>query len=56
MEKLEIPKKEKKVKMLTVPVTPTEHEAIKEYCNEQGVTLTTFVRYALKNTYNLSTN
>ena len=54
MEKLEIPKKEKRVKMLTVPVTPTEHQAIKHYCNEQNVTLTTFVRFALKRTYNLS--
>ncbi|MDB4582950.1 hypothetical protein N9164_07355 [Draconibacterium sp.] len=53
MKNLKIPKNEKKVKMLTVPVTPTEHQKIKQYCKEQNVTLTAFVRYALQKTYNL---
>jgi hypothetical protein len=55
MEKIQIPKKEKKVKMLAVPVTETEHQNIKKYCSEQNVTLATFIRFALENTYNLST-
>lgn len=55
MEKLQIPKKVKKVKMLLVPVTEAEHEEIKMYCKEQNVTTTSLVRFALKNTYHLKT-
>ena len=54
MENLQLPKKEKKVKMLTVPVTPAEHEAIKNYCQEQNVTLTSLVRFAIKSTYHIN--
>ena len=55
MEKLQIPQKERKVKMLTVPVTPAEHEIIKKYCRDKNVTLTSLIRFALKNTYHLNT-
>ncbi|SHF53117.1 hypothetical protein SAMN05444274_10686 [Mariniphaga anaerophila] len=55
MKKIQIPKTEKKVKMLAVPVTQTEHQNIKKYCNEQNVSLATFIRFALDNTYNLNT-
>ena len=53
MENFQIPKKDKKVKMLTVPVTQSEHNEIMQYCCDQNVTLTTLVRYALKETYHL---
>jgi hypothetical protein len=55
MENFQIQKKVKKVKMLTVPLTPDEHNAIKQYCIEQNVTLTSLVRYAIKTTYNINT-
>jgi len=55
MENLQIPKKIKKVKMLSVPVTPDEHEEIRKYCKDQNVTLTSLIRFALKNTYHLKT-
>ena len=55
MEELHIPRKEKRDKMLTIPVTIAEHQIIKEYCIKQNVTLTSLVRFALKSTYNFST-
>lgn len=55
MKNLQIPKKVKKVKMLSVPVTEVEHAEIKKYCKDQNVTLTSLIRFALKNTYHLET-
>lgn len=50
---VEIPKNENKVKRLFVPVTPTEHKTIMEYCKKQNVKLTDLIRFALKQTYDL---
>ena len=55
MQEIEIPKKEKKNKMLTVPVTSTEHETIMQYCESNKIKLTTLIRFALKRTYQLDT-
>ena len=55
MEKLQIPQKERKVKMITVPVTRDEHDELKKFCHDQNVTITSMIRYALKNTYHLKT-
>lgn len=55
MENLQIPKKVKKEKMISVPVTQAEHEEITKYCQDQNVTVTSLVRFALKNTYHLNT-
>jgi hypothetical protein len=54
MENLQLPKNEKKVKLLTVPVTQAEHETIRQYCQEKNVKLTTLIRFALKKTYNIN--
>lgn len=55
MEKIKLPpQKEKKVKMLTVPVTSKEHEIIRNYCQDKNVTLTSLVRFALKSTYQIN--
>lgn len=48
-----IPRSEKKVKRLFVPVTPSEHMKIMQYCKEKEVRLTDLVRFALKETFEL---
>ena len=53
MKDVVIPKKETKVKRLFVPITPTEHKRIMQYCHEQKVKLTDLIRFALKETYEL---
>lgn len=53
MKDVIIPKKETKVKRLFVPVTPTEHKTVMDYCNERQVNLTDLIRFALKETYEL---
>lgn len=53
MKDVVIPKKEKKEKRLFVPVTPTEHKTIMQYCDLQKVTVADLVRFALKETFNL---
>ena len=50
---VEIPKNETKVKRLFVPVTPTEHKTIMQYCKKQNVKLTDLIRFALKQTFDL---
>ena len=50
---VEIPKNETKVKRLFVPVTPTEHKIIMQYCKKQKVKLTDLIRFALKQTFDL---
>lgn len=51
MKNLEIPKTEKKAKRLFVPVTPSEHKNILQYCKKKGVTIADLVRFALKQTF-----
>lgn len=53
MKDVEIPKQETKVKRLFVPVTPTEHEKVMNYCREKQVKTTDLIRFALKQTYEL---
>lgn len=53
MKDVIIPKKETKVKRLFVPVTPSQHKKVMDYCNERQVNLTDLIRYALKETYEL---
>lgn len=53
MKDVTIPKQETKNKRLFVPVTPTEHKRIKQYCRERKVTLTDLIRFALKETFDL---
>ena len=50
---IEIPKNETKVKRLFVPVTPTEHRTIMQYCKNRKVKLTDLIRFALKETFDL---
>jgi len=51
MKIVEVPKNELKTARLFVPVTPTEHKAIRLYCKNQKVKLTDLVRFALKQTF-----
>ncbi len=51
MKDVTIPKKELKVKRLFMPVTPTEHKKIMQYCKKRNVKLTELIRYALQKTY-----
>ncbi len=53
MRDIEIPKQETKKKRLMVPVTPSEHEKVMNYCSEKNVNLTDLIRFALKHTYEL---
>ena len=53
MKDVLIPKRERKVKRLFVPVTPSEHKKVMDYCNEKEVNLTDLIRFALKQTYEL---
>lgn len=53
MKNLEIPRRETKVKRLFVPVTPTEHKTIMQYCKNRKVKLTDLIRFALKETFDL---
>lgn len=53
MKDVTIPKPETKDKRLFVPVTPTHHQQIMQYCRERKVRLTDLIRYALKQTYDL---
>lgn len=55
MEQIAIPKREKKTKMLMIPVTPEEHETIMNFCKEQNMNMTTAVRWAMKHTFNFNT-
>ena len=50
---VEIPKKETKVKRLFVPVTPSEHKLIMQYCQNRKVKLTDLIRFALKQTFDI---
>lgn len=50
---VEIPKNETKVKRLFVPVTPSEHKTIMQYCKNRKVKLTDLIRFALKETFDL---
>lgn len=50
---IEVPKQEKRVKRLFIPVTPTEHKNITQYCADRKVTLTDLIRFAIKQTYDL---
>lgn len=53
METKEIKPKETKVKRLFVPVTPSEHQTIMQYCKNRKVKLTDLIRFALKETFDL---
>lgn len=53
MKDVTIPKQETKDKRLFVPVTPTQHKRIMQYCRDRKVRLTDLIRYALKETYDL---
>lgn len=53
MKDVIIPRKETKVKRLFVPVTPSEHKKVMDYCKERQVNLTDLIRYALKETFEL---
>jgi hypothetical protein len=53
MKNTVIPKRENRTKRLFIPVTPTEHQRIKEYCTNSQVRLSDFIRFALKQTYEL---
>lgn len=53
MKDIAIPKREKKDKRLFVPVTPTEHKKVMDYCKNKEVTLTDLIRFALRQTYEL---
>jgi len=53
MKCVTIPKRETKFKRLFVPVTPTEHRIIMQYCKDCKVKLTDLIRFALKQTYDL---
>jgi hypothetical protein len=50
MDVPEIPKRENRTKRLFIPVTPTEHQKIKKYCNEKKVKFSDLIRFALKHT------
>ncbi len=50
MKDVIIPKKETKVKRLFVPVTPSDHKKIMDYCRNRGIKLTELIRFALKET------
>jgi hypothetical protein len=51
MKRVLVPKTETKVKRLFVPVTPSEHKIIMQYCRKQKVKLTELIRFALKKTF-----
>lgn len=53
MTEKEIPVREKKEKRLFVPVTPSEHRKIMQYCVSRKVTVADLIRFALKETFNL---
>ena len=53
MKDVFIPKKETKNKRLFVPVTPSEHKKVMEYCKQKEVNLTDLIRFALQQTYEL---
>lgn len=53
MKDVFIPKTERKVSRLFIPVTPTEHKRIMQYCKEKDVRLTDLIRFALKETFEL---
>lgn len=52
MKDVIIPKKETKVKRLFVPVTPSDHKKIMDYCRSRDIKLTELIRFALKETIN----
>lgn len=53
MKNVVIPKRENKTKRLFIPVTPTEHQGIMSFCKEKQVRLSDFIRFAIKQTYEL---
>lgn len=53
MKDVEMPKKETREKRLLVPVTPTEHKKIMDYCKNRKVSLAELMRFALKQTFDL---
>ncbi|QGY44170.1 hypothetical protein GM418_11015 [Maribellus comscasis] len=53
MKDVFIPKPEKKVKRLFVPVTPSEHKKVMDYCHKKDVNLSDLIRFALQQTYEL---
>lgn len=53
MKNVEIPKKETREKRLLVPVTPTEHKTIMQYCQTRKVKLSELIRFALKQTFDI---
>jgi hypothetical protein len=53
MKNVTIPKRENKTKRLFIPITPTEQRKIKSFCSDHQVKLSDFIRFALKQTYDL---
>ena len=53
MKNVTIPKRENKTKRLFIPVTPTEHREIMTFCESHQVRLSDFIRFAIKQTYEL---
>jgi hypothetical protein len=53
MKNVTIPKRENKTKRLFIPVTPTEHRQIMDFCAAHNVRLSDFIRYACRETYEL---
>jgi len=53
MKNVTIPKRENKTKRLFIPVTPTEHGQIMAFCKDRQVRLSDFIRFAIKETYEL---
>lgn len=53
MKSVEIPIKEKREKRLFVPVTPSEHKTIMQYCKSKKVTLADLIRFAIKETFDI---
>ena len=53
MKNVIIPKRENKTKRLFIPVTPTEHRKIMAFCDERQIRLSDFIRFAIKETYEL---
>ena len=51
MKDVIIPKRETKVKRLFVPVTPSEHKKVMDYCRKHKVKSTDLIRYALNETF-----
>ena len=48
-----LPKRENKTKRLFVPITPTEQLAITSFCKKNQITISDFIRFAIRNTYEI---